>query len=72
MIQGNAYEPSLLMDHYGLEIRINQMPIKDTRSSSHKSAKTVENDHERVTTLQIVSKNTEILLRSVAALALRP
>ena len=72
MIQGNAYEPSLLMNHYGLEIRISQMSIKDTRSSRHKSSKTVENDHERVTTLQIVSKNTEILLRSVAALALRP
>jgi hypothetical protein len=61
MIQGNAYEPSPLMNHYGLEIRISQMPIKDTKSSNYKSAKTVENDHERVTTLQIVSKNTEIL-----------
>ena len=49
------------MDHYGLEIRISQMPIKDTKSSNYKSAKTVENDHERVTTLQIVSKNNEIL-----------
>lgn len=61
MIQGNAFEPSHLMNHYRLEIKKSHMPIKDTKSNSPKSTKSVENDHETVTTLQIASKNTEIL-----------
>ena len=61
MIQGNAFEPSHRMNHCRLEIKKSQIPMKDTKSNSHKSTKSVENNHKRVTTLQIASKNTEIL-----------
>jgi hypothetical protein len=39
MIKGNAYEPSLLLNHYGLEIRKSQMPIKDTEVAATKQQK---------------------------------
>lgn len=43
-----------------------------TKSKSRKSKKPVEKDHKRVTTSQIVTKNTEILQILVAVLARRP
>jgi len=39
MIKVNAYEPLLLMNHYGLKIRKSQMPIKDTKVAATKQQK---------------------------------
>ncbi|WP_458743765.1 hypothetical protein [Candidatus Nitrosocosmicus sp. T] len=48
-------------NHYGREIKKSRRSMQITKRNSRKSTKHVENDHKRVTTPQIASKNTEIL-----------